>query len=133
LVVLGQQREHGALQPPAPRVQTIRGTEMATRSQGAGQVQVIRLLPTSLPGIEMERMILPGAARMSGVPHLRDTKEFLYCLSGEVEVTVSGRRHRVAKGDLVAFPGDLPHAYRNSSTGNQTADCISVVVLAPGT
>jgi len=54
------------------------------------------------PGTEMDR-------------HFRDgnEKEFLYVLEGTLMVTVSGRRERVVKGDLMSFRDAFPTCWKN--------------------
>src|SRR3954469_12306142 len=44
-----------------------------------GQVTVRKLLPESIPGLEIERMELAPGASMSGVPHTLGTREYLTC------------------------------------------------------
>lgn len=42
------------------------------------------------------------------VPH----DALVYLVDGEAEITVSGRRHRLSRGDLLLMPGDEAHAVR---------------------
>jgi quercetin dioxygenase-like cupin family protein len=79
--------------------------------------------------MELDRMELQPGGRMGGVPHTRNTKEYLICISGETEVMVSGAKYRVSAGDVFAFSGDQPHSYFNP--GKTKSECVSVVVLAP--
>src|SRR5258707_10207196 len=41
-----------------------------------GGVEVRRLLPDALPGMEIDRMALPPRARLVGVPHTPGTREY---------------------------------------------------------
>jgi quercetin dioxygenase-like cupin family protein len=50
-------------------------------------------------------------------------------LEGEVTVSVAGSQHAVTVGDVLAFPGDQKHGYRNSGAG--TAVALSVVLPMP--
>lgn len=95
------------------------------RSQGAG-VTVVELLPERVRGLEIVRLELQPKATMLGSPHLRGSHEYLHVLSGRIAVAVSGVQHGLAAGDVLAFPGDVGHAYANRGTGLATA--VSVVV-----
>lgn len=94
-----------------------------------GQVTVRRLLPESLPGLDLERMSLPPGARMAGVPHTPGTREYLTCERGTVELAVSGERYTLAEGDVVTFRGDQRHSYHNPGTA--LAIAYSVIAFAP--
>jgi len=90
-----------------------------------------KLLPESLPGLDLERMVLPVGARMAGVPHTPGTREYLTCERGVVELAVSGERYQLAEGDVVTFRGDQRHGYHNP--GKITAVAYSVIAFAPVT
>jgi transcriptional regulator with XRE-family HTH domain len=93
-----------------------------------GEVEVRRLLPDAIPGMEIERMALPPRARLVGVPHTPGTREYFACEAGEIELVAAGERWRLASGDTVAFRGDQRHSYFNP--GATRAVGYSVVVLA---
>lgn len=94
-----------------------------------GQVSVRRLLPETLPGLDLERMSLPPSARMVGVPHTPGTREYLTVERGTVELAVSGERYTLAEGDVVTFRGDQRHSYHNP--GSALAIAYSVIAFAP--
>lgn len=106
---------------PADRV------PVQNRSQG--QVQVYKLLPERIKGLEIDRLEFAAGALMGGHPHLAGTKEYLSVLQGEVVVHVTGEKYTVKKGDVLAFPGNQPHSYRNP--GRVVAIAVSVVVPIP--
>lgn len=97
------------------------------RQQGAG-VTVVELLPERVRGLEIVRLELQPKATMLGSPHLRGSHEYLHVLSGTMAVAVSGDRHQLSAGDVLAFPGDVGHSYANRGSGLATA--VSVVVPA---
>jgi len=70
----------------------------------------------------------PGAS-MRGSPHLPGTREFFTCLEGEVTIFVAGDRFDLAAGDVLAFPGNVPHSYKNADA-NRPAHGVSAVILA---
>ena len=94
-----------------------------------GKVVVYQLLPDPIPGMVVERMELEVAATLRDVPHVSGTKEYLTSLRGSVSVTVANQTFVLEEGDVLAFPGDQAHLYRN--VGNKKATCISVVTIAP--
>jgi transcriptional regulator with XRE-family HTH domain len=93
-----------------------------------GDVEVRKLLPDPIPGMEIDRFGLPPRAKMIGVPHTPGTREYLTCERGTITLVASGERVTLAEGDVVGFRGDQKHSYENSGAG--TAVAYSVVVLA---
>jgi len=93
-----------------------------------GNVEVRKLLPDPIPGMEIDRFALPARAKMVGVPHTPGTREYLTCERGTIVLVASGERVTVEEGDIVAFRGDQRHSYENP--GGTQAVGYSVVVLA---
>lgn len=93
-----------------------------------GTATVRKLLPDAIPGMEIDRMELPGRATLVGVPHTPGTREYFICETGVVQVTAAGERWRMGPGDVLAFRGDQRHAYTNPEA--RPAIGYSVVVLA---
>jgi transcriptional regulator with XRE-family HTH domain len=94
-----------------------------------GTALVRRLLPESLPGLEIDRLELPPGAAFAGIPHTPGTREYLTCERGEIALTVAGETQRLAPGDVLVFRGDQRHGYSNPSAGLTVA--YSIVVFAP--
>jgi quercetin dioxygenase-like cupin family protein len=94
-----------------------------------GDVVIRKLLPESLPGLEIERMELPPGGQMVGIPHTQGTREYLTCEHGAIALTVSGKTWQLGPGDVVVFRGDQRHSYRNPGRGVTVA--YSVVAFAP--
>jgi transcriptional regulator with XRE-family HTH domain len=99
---------------------------LPTRSPA--HVLVRKLLPDPIPGMEIDRIEIAPAGRMTGVPHTPGTREYLTCESGEMLLVVSGERFHLATGDVAVFRGDQRHSYHNP--GTRPAVGYSVVVLA---
>lgn len=114
------------LAPPRRLARHITAAELPTRSKG--QVAIRKLLPEPLPGLDIERMVLPPGARMAGVPHTPGTREYLTCERGSVELAVTGELYRLSEGDVVTFRGDQRHGYHNP--GSQTAIAYSVIAFS---
>jgi transcriptional regulator with XRE-family HTH domain len=102
--------------------------EVATKSRGRG-VTIRDLVPEPVPDEMMELMDFEPGAVMGGTPHLPGTREFFSCLAGRVVLMVAGERYELGEGDVLAFPGNLPHSYQNADP-LAPARGISVVVLA---
>jgi len=115
------------LAPPRQPARFLKASELPTRSRG--QVAIRKLLPEPLPGLDLERMVLPPGARMAGVPHTPGTREYLTCERGTVELAVAGERYTLAEGDVVSFRGDQRHGYHNP--GSATAVAYSAIAFAP--
>lgn len=93
-----------------------------------GGVEVQRLLPDPIPGMELDRMTFPPSSQLTGVPHTPGAREYLICESGEFDLNAGGEQWHLAPGDVVAFRGDQRHSYLNR--GRSMAVGYSVVVLA---
>ena len=94
-----------------------------------GDAAVRRLLPEPLPGLELERLELPPGGVMVGSPHTAGTREYLTCERGRVVLAAAGESWTLSPGDVLVFPGNQKHSYRNP--GKVTAVAYSVVLLAP--
>jgi transcriptional regulator with XRE-family HTH domain len=114
---------------PRSECQLLSASAVPVRSRSQGAVSVRKLLPERVRGLELDRLEIAAGASMAGTPHIAGTKEYLHCLAGEVTVIVAGEAFVVGAGDVLAFPGDHAHSYRNR--GRMTADAVSVVVPIP--
>jgi quercetin dioxygenase-like cupin family protein len=101
---------------------------VAARGKGRG-VTIRALVPEPVPDEMIEVMEFAPGAVMGGTPHLPGTREFFTCLDGRVNLIVAGERYALATGDVLAFPGNLPHSYQNADP-LLPARGVSVVVLA---
>ena len=99
---------------------------MDRRSKGG--VLLRKLLPDKIPSTEMDELHLSPGAIMTGSPHIEGTREYFTCISGQVSIGVLGEVHHLEKGDVLTFPGDKPHSYKNP--GRSAAVGISVVFFA---
>ena len=97
--------------------------------QGPRRDASATLVPEPVPDEMIEVLDFAPGAVMAGTPHLPGTREFFTCLDGSVNLMVAGDRHALAAGDVLAFPGNLPHSYQNADP-LAPARGVSVVVLA---
>jgi len=116
------------LASPRAMVRRWQAADVASRRKGRG-VTIRDLVPEPVPDEMMEVLDFAPGAVMSGTPHLPGTREFFTCLDGRVNLTVAGDRYVLAGGDVLAFPGNLPHSYQNADA-LAPARGVSVVVLA---
>jgi quercetin dioxygenase-like cupin family protein len=99
-------------------------------SHGSGRGVTQRsLIPERVPDELLNIMEFAPGASMRGSPHLPGTREFFTCLAGEVTIFVAGDRFDLAAGDVLAFPGNVPHSYKNADA-NRAAHGVSAVILA---
>lgn len=88
-----------------------------------------KLLPEHLPATEMDEFQLQPGASLTGTPHVEGTREYFTCIEGQITIGVLGQAFRLKKGDVLTFPGDKPHSYKNLS--KLKARGISVVFFQP--
>ena len=122
-----QVRLEELLSAPRTGARHVPARELFARRRG--EVQIRRLLPEALPGLEIERMKFPPKAGMVGVPHTPGTREYLTVEQGAIELRVGGERYQLQEGDVVMFRGDQRHGYSNLHARETIA--YSVIAFAP--
>ncbi|MET0287268.1 MAG: helix-turn-helix transcriptional regulator, partial [Polyangiales bacterium] len=70
-----QVRLEELLSAPRTAARHVPARELFVRKRGV--VQIRKLLPEALPGLEIERMLFPPKSSMVGVPHTPGTREYL--------------------------------------------------------
>jgi len=115
------------LAPPRARCRLFRADELRRKTRGS--VVVRELLPDPIPGLQLERMVVPAGGRMTGTPHTPGTREYLTCERGLLTLTVEGETYQLSPGDVLVFRGDQKHGYGNG--GREEAVGYSVVVVDP--
>jgi transcriptional regulator with XRE-family HTH domain len=113
---------------PRAKVRRWAAEDMPRHGRGRG-ITVRPLVPEPLPEELLSLMEFSPDASLRGTPHLPGTREYFTCLDGRVTIFIAGERHDLEPGDVLAFPGNVPHAYQNSDkrTG---ARGVSIVILA---
>jgi transcriptional regulator with XRE-family HTH domain len=112
-----------------PRVECrlIRAAEVPLDRRSKHGVNLKKLLPDKIPATEIDELVLEPEAVLTGSPHIEGTREYFTCLRGEFLIGVLGETHHLYKGDVLSFPGDKPHSYKN--VGRGSAHGISVVLF----
>ncbi|HXH31244.1 MAG TPA: XRE family transcriptional regulator [Bacteriovoracaceae bacterium] len=115
---------------PRATARLVLAGEVPLDKKSKNGVSLRKLLPDNLPATEMDELILQSGASMVGTPHIEGTREYFTCVKGEFKITVLGTSYKLKKGDVLSFPGEKAHAYRN--LGKEAAQGISVVCFARG-
>jgi len=113
---------------PRARVRHWKSAEVATSRIGHGLVSR-PLVPEPAPDETMTIMSFEPGGALRGTPHLPGTREYFTCLEGRVSIGVAGERFDLDPGDVLGFPGNLPHAYQNLDA-HGPARGVSVIILA---
>jgi transcriptional regulator with XRE-family HTH domain len=113
-----------------PRAKIRRWADQDIPKQARGRGITVRpLVPEPVPDEMLAVMDFEPDASLRGTPHLPGTREYFTCLEGRVAIVVAGERQELAAGDVLAFPGNVPHAYQNPDKRNP-ARGVSIVILA---
>jgi transcriptional regulator with XRE-family HTH domain len=115
------------LSAPRPSCLLLKETELKRQSRARGQAEIITLLPDPVPGLQFECLSLNPSALILGIPHSKGTKEYFTCTKGSVCVAVEGEEFVLKSGDVLTFPGDVKHSYRNLEMAKSQG--ISIIVL----
>lgn len=97
--------------PPRDMGRRYRASELATREVRG--VEFREVVPDPLPGITLERMAFPPRSRVTGVPHVAGSREYLICERGGLVLTTESARWELEAGDVVVYRGDQSHGYHN--------------------
>ncbi|MBF0286220.1 MAG: helix-turn-helix domain-containing protein [SAR324 cluster bacterium] len=94
-------------------VTKVKRGDMQVNRQDEGKFAITLLSPLNAPYINVNEInMLPGCYS-KGKPHPKGSHEFFYCLEGTAVLEIQGDAIEVKSGDLVYFPGNLPHVYSN--------------------
>ena len=112
--------------PAKAECQFIKAADIPVDRRSKNGVTLKKLLPDKIPATDMDELILESGAVLTGSPHIEGTREYFTCVKGQIKVAVLGQVYVLNKGDVLAFPGDKPHSYKNE--GSTVAQGISVVL-----
>jgi transcriptional regulator with XRE-family HTH domain len=100
----------GALTTPLPAsVQLVRAAE-APRISGAVEARVVDRMHAP-PLVEMLDIVFPAGRVRSAAPHPRGVVERVLVVRGCLRAGPAGEEVDLQPGDLLRFPGDVPHSY----------------------
>jgi transcriptional regulator with XRE-family HTH domain len=110
---------------PRAECKLIKAKDVPVDRRSRNGITLRKLLPDKIPSTEIDELHLEPDSTMTGSPHIDGTREYFTCISGQISVGVLGEVHHLEKGDILSFPGDKSHSYKNS--GRTKAIGISVV------
>lgn len=116
------------LASPRAKVRQWSINDISAQNRGNG-LTIRPLVPEPVPDGILETMAFAPGAYMRGTPHLPGTREYFTCMEGRVAIFVAGERHALDTGDVLAFPGHVPHSYRNEDAQHEALG-VSIVILA---
>jgi transcriptional regulator with XRE-family HTH domain len=67
---------------------------------------------------EWLELTFPEGYERDSEPHLNGVIEHVVVKSGQLEITVDGKRHELNEGETMRFYADKPHTYRNLASGD---------------
>lgn len=117
------------LSRPRTECHLIKANDVPVDLKSGVRVQMFKLLPDKIKGLEIDRIEIDGGATMGGHPHLPGTKEYMTIIKGEMTIHLAGESYIVKKNDVFAFPGNQPHSYKNNKATQSIA--LSVVIPVP--
>jgi XRE family transcriptional regulator, regulator of sulfur utilization len=126
------------LAAPRAKVRKWTAEEVGSRQRGQG-IAERPMVPEPMPDEMLNIMDFAPGARLGGTPHLPGTREYSTCLEGRAGIVVAGQRHELEAGDVLAFPGNIPHSYhkpdakrpgsRGSSSRRRGSEAVLVQVV----
>ena len=125
----------GALQVPIeelirePQAAIVHYPVGSLPSRTRGKVVVQQLLPDRIPGMSIERLEFPAGTRLSSAAGSANTRRYVTCEAGELELSSGGEVWRLRRAELVVLRSDQKHVLTNRGRGKAIA--YSVVALAP--
>jgi transcriptional regulator with XRE-family HTH domain len=113
------------------RVSTDADARVLWRGSAGGTGRIIAATPPPWAA-ELWRWQLAPGERFGGESHAPGLRELAFVESGELTLTVAGRRYRLGPGEAARFPGDLPHGYANEGSEHAVLTMVCVIPPAVG-
>jgi XRE family transcriptional regulator, regulator of sulfur utilization len=111
-----------------PQVTVFRAADQTVLYDDDGRYQVYNAWNHENGHVEVFRVcLLPGCHRYSE-PHAAGVVECVTVTMGSVEIAVGSTVHTLGHGDVLSFPGDMPHQYINST---DSATEVQLLILYP--
>lgn len=117
------------MNPPIPNCKHILSEEVPVDRRSKNGIKIRHLLPDKIGPAEIDEITLEAGCGFTGTPHIEGTKEYFTCMEGQFSIAVMGKVYVLKAGDVLAFPGDKSHSYKNSGRG--TAKGVSVIMFGP--
>ncbi len=114
---------------PQVECKHIKSNEIKLDRRSKNGIHLKKLLPDKIRATEIDQLELEPGTIFQGSPHIEGTKEYFTCIEGQMNISIAGKNFTLEKGDVLAFPGDKVHAYKNLSRKKTCG--ISVVFFHP--
>ena len=99
--------------------------DMPIGRQDSGKFVSTRASPINVPYLQVNDInMLPGCTTR-GKPHPQGSHELFLCLEGTATLEIQKEPFEVEAGNLIYFPGNLPHNYCNN--GVKPVHAISII------
>ncbi len=127
---LGVSVEDLVAKQQATFVTQVKRKDMQISRQDDGRYVGTRASPINAPYIQVNDVSMLPNCHTRGNPHPEGSHELFLCLEGTATIVIQDEKFEVAAGDLIYFPGNLPHDYSNA--GLKPVHAISIVnILEP--
>lgn len=114
--------------PPERRFFVVDGAGVREIQGDDGRYRARLLTPITTRGVQIQRVELRPECDSRGRPHPRGSQEFFLVLSGVATLRIAGEEVELQPGQLIQFPGHLPHHYTNRSL-SKAVRAVSMVVI----
>lgn len=95
-------------------VTLVKRDDMQVTRMDDGRFLTCMLSPANTPDVQLFSIVLQPGCDTRGRPHPKGSLEYFYNAGGgDLVITVNDQASTVHEGELVFFPGNLPHFYVN--------------------
>lgn len=126
---LGVGLDELASPPPSQRYYVVPRSEHREYLSPDGAFESVMVSPIASRGVQIQTVHMEPECKSPGRPHPHGSQEFFYVISGTATIVIDDDLVTIEAGDLVQFPGHLPHVYRNLDK-HTAVEALSAVVLA---
>jgi mannose-6-phosphate isomerase-like protein (cupin superfamily)/DNA-binding XRE family transcriptional regulator len=115
--------------PPDHRYYKVEKTEHRLNRSADGSFLATMVSPIASRGVQIQRVRMEPDCKFVGQPHPNGSQEFFYVIEGTATLIINDDAVTIGTEELVQFPGNLPHTYRNLDP-DTPVEALSVVALA---
>lgn len=103
---------------PRNEVSIIRSVDRCLDVRSPEKITIDMLLATYDSQLEVSMVYLPFASN-SNKAHMHRGNEFCFVVCGQVMLSLGGKgEYDLKKGDIAAYPAELPHCWKNIGEGD---------------
>lgn len=101
---------------PQRQISIYKEEDIPKEMRGQG-VEILKLFPDAIKGIAIDKVRIEHGEIFRGKSHLNGTREYLTVLKGRLQMMIEGEVYHIEKNQVLAFPGDVRHSYKNVGSG----------------